>query len=355
MGEKIQVSLPTHDTHPEQQVRKETLLAHLNQYPFRAPRWLRGRHHQTLWAALMRRLPYPERTREELETPDQDWLHLHHYAGLPNKPMVLLLHGLEGHRDSPYIRALHRPFGEMGWHVYSMEYRSCSGAMNHARRLYHSGETTDLDFVIRHLLSKHPERPLYLGGFSLGGNVIAKWLGEQAKDVTPLVKGAAVVGVPYDLTTSGPVVDRVLGGIYAKHFMRTMIPKALEKERQFPGTLDIERVRRARTFEEFDTLVTAVLHGFQDARDYWEKASSGPYLPSIHVPTMLLSAADDPFNPASTLPKEAASRSPFLVPQFTERGGHVGFVTGKPWRTGNWAEEQMIRFFQLLDAGYAAC
>lgn len=341
--------LPTQETHPEQQRHKERLLAHLNQTPFQVPWWLKGRHSQTLWAALLRHPSRPKRERVVLETSDGDWLHLYHFAGAPERPVLLLLHGLEGNRNSPYMRALHRPFGAMGWDIYSLEYRSCSGKMNHAKRLYHSGDTADLDAVVRHLLEHHPNRPLYLGGFSLGGNVIAKWLGEQADEVPSQVKAAAVVSAPFDLTVSGPQVDRVFGGIYALHFMRTMIPKAIKKERQFPGTLNLKEVLKARSFAHFDTHVTAVLHDFRDALDYWEKASSGPYLPHIHVPTMLLSAADDPFNPADTLPVESAERSPFLLPQFSEKGGHVGFMTGAPWRTGNWAEEQMVRFFQLIE------
>jgi len=138
---------------------------------------------------------------------------------------------------------------------------------------------------------------------------------------------------------------------YSKRFLRTLVPKALEKERQFPGSMDVDRVRRSRTFEEFDTHATAALHGFRDAHDYWARSSSGPVLGRIRRPTLLLSAADDPFNPAWTLPRAVADASPYLHPLFPDTGGHVGFVYGPwPWRARRWGEEQVVRFFESYES-----
>jgi predicted alpha/beta-fold hydrolase len=158
------------------------------------------------------------------------------------------------------------------------------------------------------------------------------------------------VSPPFDLMVSGPHLDRVLFGAYTRAFLRTLIPKALAKAEQFPGLLDAERIRRSKSFEEFDTHATAVLHGFAHAHDYWRRVSSGQFLRHIAVPTLLIASADDPFNPGSALPREEAARSPYLVAQFSKHGGHVGFVSGTPLRPTYWADAQIMRFLPLLSA-----
>ena len=189
---------------------------------------------------------------------------------------------------------------------------------------------------------------MYLSGVSLGGNVLAKWLGECGENTPREVVAAAVVSAPFDLTISGPAIDRALGGLYVKRFLRTLIPKALEKEAQHPGCIDAEKARCSTTFEEFDTHVTAALHGFEDAHDYWRKCGCGQFLSAVRRPLLLLSSRDDPFNPAKGLPTHVLEDNRLLVALFTERGGHVGFVHGRPLRTGHWAEEQIVRFFEAV-------
>lgn len=326
--------------------KKQSVLAKLAQHPFVPPWWLRAGHMQTLWGARKRRHSRAP-TRMRVQTPDQDFLELHLRAGDPDQPALLLLHGLEGSVASPYIAGLSNIFDEAGWSVYVMEFRSCSEEMNKARRLYHSGETTDLDFVVDFLIEQAPERPLYIAGTSLGGNVTAKWLGERSETLPAQVKAAAIISAPFNLSVSGPHIDKTLGGFYVRWFLRTLIPKAIAKEKQHPGCIDIQKVKRSKTFADFDTYATAALHGFEDAFDYWEKCSSMPLLEDIRCPTLLLSAADDPFNPRSTLPIEEAARSPFLHPLFPEQGGHVGFIAGPPWRRRFWGEEQIARFFHF--------
>lgn len=321
----------------------EALLAH----PYTAPVWLRNAHAQTVWAPLFRRTPSVSRRIERVDTPDGDFLDLHITDGMDGKPAVLLLHGLEGSAESKYILGMHQKLHAIGWTAVTMEFRGCSREMNRARRLYHSGETTDLAFVAARVASAY--RRVHLAGFSLGGNVLAKWLGESADAVPSNVCSAAVVSVPFDLTVSGPNIDRVMGGFYSRHFLRGLIGKAIAKERQYPGCVDIARVRAARKLVEFDNYGTAVLHGFRDADHYYRSQRSGQFLDKVQIPLLLLSAADDPFNPASTLPRETASLSDCLHPLFTERGGHVGFVHGTPFRARYWAEEQLVRFFQLYD------
>lgn len=309
------------------------------------PWWLRTGHGQTVYGPLVRRRRRFPARHVKWDTPDSDFLRLHFSDGDPGRPTVLMLHGLEGSAQSKYLLGLNALFKAISWTSVTMEFRGCGGEMNLAPRLYHSGETTDLACVLERLVND--AGPVYAVGFSLGGNVLAKWLGETGERAAGLVRAAAVVSAPYDLTISGPHIDRVMGGVYARHFLRPLIAKAVAKERQYPGIIDIQRVRRSRTLWEFDELATAKLHGFSGADEYWATQGCGQFLDGVRVATMLLSSADDPFNPGSTLPRAAAERSPYLIPQFTECGGHVGFVYGAtPAQARYWAEEHVVRFFQ---------
>jgi len=329
-------------------VRKTELLDTLARHPYQTPWWLRNGHAQTVFSPFFRRPSVVATRRVQRDTPDDDFIHLHFCDGKPEMPTVLMLHGLEGSAQSKYLLGLNALFHAIGWTAVSLEFRGCGGKMNRAPRLYHSGETTDLAFALERLCEN--AGPIYAIGFSLGGNVLAKWLGETGSAATRFVRAAAVVSAPYDLTVSGPHIDRVLGGAYAKHFVRLLIAKAVAKERQYPGIIDIDRVRRSRTLWEFDEHATAALHGFSGADEYWATQGCGQFLDAIRVPTMLLSSADDPFNPGSTLPRERAERSPYLIPQFTQRGGHVGFVCGKtPLQPRFWAEEHVVRFVRLIE------
>lgn len=330
-----------------QQRRKEAVLSELDRFPFEPAPWLLGGHAQTVLSWFIRRAPDAGLRLERWTTPDDDFLRVHLREGAPDKPAAVLLHGLEGCAQSSYLVVLANMLLARGWSIAAMEHRSCGGEMNRAKRMYHSGETSDLAFVVRALAERWPSKPIYIAGYSLGGNVTAKWLGETGEATPEVVRAAAVVSAPFNLLVSGPNMDSGARRLYVKHFLRTLIPKALAKERQYPGCLDPERVRRSRTFWEFDTYATAALHGFRDADDYYAKVSCGQFLPNIRRPTLLLSAADDPFNPASTLPRETAKASPYLHAQFPDQGGHVGFVArGTRDDARWWAEEQIVRFFE---------
>jgi predicted alpha/beta-fold hydrolase len=327
---------------------KNQILAELARHPFQPPKWLKNAHLQTMWPVFFRKAPARKSNRERLETPDGDFLDLYVQWGQPEKPIVLLLHGLEGTVESKYLLGLHDEFSRTGWSAITMEFRSCGGEMNRTKRLYHLGETTDLNFVVSWLIEHHPQNTIYLSGISLGGNVLLKWLGESGENVPRNVRAAATICAPYDLVLGGPYMDRRIMFPYRQRFMRTLVSKAIAKEKQFPGSMDINKISQSRTFAEFDTHATAVLHGFKDCWDYWGRCSSGQFLSGIRVPTMLISAADDPFNPAATLPHGTCDAQPWLIPQFTAHGGHVGFVTrGEDGSHAFWAEEQVARYFQI--------
>lgn len=326
---------------------KAEALAALAAHPFTPTWWLRGPHRQSIWGPGFRRVrPVPMR-HECWETPDADFLDLHFYPGDPAKPLVLLLHGLEGSAQSFYILALNRDFHALGWEVATLVFRTCGGRMNLAKRMYHMGETSDLDFVAGQLRARIGGRPLFMAGVSLGGNVLGKWLGEQGARAAGQVTAAAIVSPPFDPALTAPQFHAALGGFYVRHFLATLIPKAIAKERQHPGILDPREVRRCRDFYAYDTVVTARLHGFADAMDYWRQSGCRQWLPRVRVPTLLIAAEDDPFNHPDALPRAEAAASPWLHPLFTALGGHAGFVTGpSPARAGYWAEEQVVRFFQ---------
>ncbi|HRI86684.1 MAG TPA: alpha/beta fold hydrolase [Candidatus Hydrogenedentes bacterium] len=318
-------------------------MAVLNAHAYRVPWWLTNGHLQTVWAPFFRPRIQVQRTAERLDTPDGDFVMIHTAEGKRDMPAVIMLHGLEGSANSKYILGMTEKLAALGWTSITLEYRGCSDEMNLAPRMYHSGETTDLAMLATRIAPRY-ER-VYLAGFSLGGNVITKWLGESPDEVPENVIAAAAVCAPFDLTVAGPHIDRLLGGLYARHFLRTLQRKAIAKERQFPGCIDVERVRAARTLRDFDNDATAVMHGFDGVDHYYGTQRCGRYLDGIRVPILLLSSADDPFNPSITLPREEADASDYLHPQFTDRGGHVGFVYGSPFAQRYWAEEQIVRFF----------
>ena len=286
-----------------------------------------------------------------IQTPDDDFLDLHVQRGQPELPTVLLLHGLEGNAQSKYNLGLQSKLGALGWTVVTMEFRSCGAEMNRAPRMYHLGETSDLDFVVSWLIEEHSATRVFVTGVSLGGNVVLKWLGERGATLPAQVIAAAAICPPYNLITSGPYMDSAFMTPYRRWFLKTLIAKAVEKDRQYPGRMDIEKVRRAKTFAEFDTHATAALHGFRDAEDYWRRSSCHQFLSEIQRPTLLISSEDDPFNPKETIPVDTCESSPWLIPQFTRRGGHVGFVSiDETGQTAFWAEDQVIRFFQFCHA-----
>jgi len=307
---------------------------------------------QTLWGKLVRRQrPHPTRL-ERLETPDGDFLEIHHLNGPEGAPLLVLLHGLEGTIRSHYVQALLGEASRRGWKGAVLIFRSCGDEINRARRFYHSGETTDLAFALAHLRSAYPGSPTVLAGASLGGNVLLKFLGEQGTTVSDRVKGAVAISVPFDLSRSARHINRGFSRVYQRRFVRSLRRKAIAKLATYPDLARRESLESVRTMVDFDNFFTAPVHGFRDAEHYYSASSSIGWLETISVPTLLLSAVDDPFLPSQVLEevRAVAGCNPSLHLEFTPRGGHVGFVGGRnpvnpsyyfETRTGDFLAEQL--------------
>jgi predicted alpha/beta-fold hydrolase len=236
---------------------------------------------------------------------------------------------------------------ERDWGADVLVFRSCGGEMNRAPRTYHSGETTDLDFVVGQIRTRHPTSPIVLCGVSLGGNVLLKWLGEQGDRAAGQVVAAAVISVPFDLARACAHIDISMARMYSRHFLRSLRRKALSKIAQHPSLADADAVRRSNTLWSFDDAFTSLAHGFRDAADYYAQSSALRFLSDIRVPTLLLSARDDPFHPPELLEEveHRAQENPYLVCEFHDRGGHVGFVGGAvPWRPEYYGEKRAVEF-----------
>lgn len=278
-------------------------------------------------------------------------------VGAPHRGRLLVLHGLEGTIRSHYLRGLLALAHHRGWAADALIFRTCNGEMTRARRLYHSGETTDLDAVVRRLVREHPGQPLTLAGFSLGGNVLLKWLGEHGDDLAPEVRAAAAVSVPFDLERGSRFIERGFSRVYGRHFLRTLRAKARTKLESDPGLYDARALEEARTLFDFDDAVTAPVHGFASATDYYRRSSSLGFLASIRRPTLLLSAYDDPFLPRAVLDQvaEVARANRYLSVEFHQRGGHVGFISGRaPWAPRYYAEERILGFLEAQLAADSA-
>jgi uncharacterized protein len=312
---------------------------------------------QTVWGPLFRRDRIQWR-RERVVTSDGDFVDLDWAAGAPaGAPILLVLHGLEGSSRSHYAIGLMRQALERGWRAATLNFRSCSGELNRLRPFYHSGDTADLDEVVRLLVEREPGVRFGAVGVSLGGNVLLKWLGERGATAPEAIAGAAAISVPFNLTPCAEALDRGFCRLlYTTHFLGTMRTKIRLKAERDPGLreiVDLALALRSRTFAEYDRAVTAPLNGFADERDYWTRASSAPYLDRICRPTLLVNALDDPIVPPAALPDPAAL-PPWVRAEFVPRGGHAAFFEGWPWRVRSWAERRVVEFLAPRVTGAGA-
>lgn len=310
--------------------------------------WVPGGHLQTLWGKLFRRQPSAPTTVERWETEDGDFIEVHRLRGNDTSPRLILLHGLEGTVRSHYAQGLLGEAARRGWAADLLIFRSCGSEMNRTRRFYHSGETSDLAFVLDRITREFPEASIAIAGVSLGGNVLLRFLGERGADLPPQLTGAAAISVPFDLGRSSKRINRGFSTVYQRFFLRSLKRKVRQKVATFPDLVPADRFAALRTLEDFDDAITAPLHGYRNAVDYYTRASSLPALPDIRLKTLLLSAVDDPMLPPEVLDevREAARANPALHIEFVPRGGHAGFVSGSvPWRPFYYAEYRVGEFF----------
>jgi uncharacterized protein len=292
---------------------------------------------------------------ERWDTDDGDFIDLVRLDAPPGTPHLVMLHGLEGAPRSHYARGLFMEAARRGWAADLLLFRGCGTELNRARRFYHSGETEDIHSVAERLFAADPGAPFMFAGVSLGGNVLLKWLGEFGDSVPRRIVAAAAVSVPFDLARASRHIDHGFARVYQSHFLQSLRRKALAKLQKYPDLISRERVEAARTLYDFDDVVTAPVHGFTDAEDYYTRSSSIHFLSKIRVPTLLLNAVDDPFLPREVLDevRVIARRNSHLTVEFPEKGGHVGFVSGQnPFHPFYYAEWRVSEFLARGAAAY---
>ncbi|WP_417355418.1 hydrolase [Gallaecimonas pentaromativorans] len=310
---------------------------------------LANSHAQTLFPTLNRSKPWVATRGEWLTTPDGDQLGLMTPKPVvddPARPLVLVLHGLEGSVSSPYVQGLMEALQKADFQVAVMHFRGCGGVPNKLPRAYHSGESGDPRWLAGVLKARYPSTPLMAVGYSLGGNVLLKWLGEDAGQ-SPLA-AAVAVSAPMDLLASSKRIGKGLSRVYQRHLLNCLA-RSLRQKATDPALAmampDVADSRLFRDFATFDHAFTAPLHGFESGRDYYTRASSKPLLASICQPTLIIHAKDDPFVSHSAIPTEA-ELSPSTTLELSAKGGHVGFVSGSIWRPSYYLESRIPAFLQ---------
>jgi hypothetical protein len=303
---------------------------------YRAPLWLPGGHAQTIWPALYARRhdgAAPSFRRERWTTPDGDFVDVDFLVeaadARPDRPLLVLFHGLEGSSQSQYVQAFAAVARARGWAFALPHFRGCSGELNLAPRAYHSGDYEEIGWMLARFKAGHAG-PLLAAGVSLGGNALLRWAEESGQSAAATARAVCSICSPVDLAAAGRAIGQGFNRlVYTRMFLRTMVPKALRKLRQHPGLFDGERLAQVRDLYEFDNLFTAPLHGFRDTEDYWARASAKPHLRQIRIPALVLNARNDPFVPAACLPRPADAGSHVTLWQ-PAQGGHVGFPHGAP-------------------------
>jgi uncharacterized protein len=282
--------------------------------------------------------------RERWETPDGDFIDLDWVDAAADAPLVAVFHGLEGSSRSHYARTIASACAARGWRAVVPHFRGCGGEVNRLPRAYHSGDYREIDWILRRLKITAGAAPLYAAGVSLGGNALLKWCGESGHSAASVLARAASVSAPLDLPAAGDHLALGFNRLYTANFLRMLKPKARAKLLQYPGLFDRDVMERARTMREFDDVFTAPLHGFKNTDDYWMRAASLPVLLDIRVPALVVNARNDPFLPASALPRaqDVSNEVRLLI---TEAGGHVGFTHGAPPGRFTWLSETVLNFF----------
>ena len=313
---------------------------------YSCPWWLRNAHAATIVPSLIRKVESPLYSRERIITPDQDFLDLD-WLEKGNRELIIISHGLEGSSNRTYIRglaqlALKRKIDVLAWNC-----RSCSGEMNNLPRFYHHGDSEDLSTVIEHVLVTRSHESIYLVGFSMGGSMTAKYLGEgRGTSISSHLKGGAAISTPFDLLGSAKKLDGPGMGFYRNRFLKKLGEKIELKSYKWPELFDTHGYKNVSSFRQFDNRYTAPLHGFADADEFYRTASAGQHLDGIRIPFLIINALNDPFLTPECFPYKVAESNPFVHLETPSMGGHVGFMSAKSKPT--WSEMRLMNFFSSL-------
>jgi len=315
----------------------------------KSPFWLPDGHTQSIYPALFREVKLnisPQ--RERLETDDGDFLDVDWYTNqgdIDKTPLLIISHGLEGSSDRHYVKGLIRAMQTEGYHILAWNYRSCSGELNRALRFYHSGATDDLDFIIRTAYERGAKQ-ISLAGFSLGGNLTLKWLGEQGENPPHFIRKAIAFSVPLHLSSSSRKLARRENRIYTHRFLQTLIKKVNEKSAFYPSDITPGLLANIKSLKDFDEVITGPLHGFKDAEDYYEQNSALYFLEKIRIPVLIVNAQNDPFLSEECIPYEQAKSSDFVYLEAPKVGGHCGFYP-KNYQGVTWSEKRAAEWFRI--------
>ncbi len=314
-----------------------------NPSDYKPPFLLQNRHMLTIYPSLFRKIRPVDYQRRRITTRDGDFLDLD-FSEKGSDRIVVILHGLEGDSTRKYVLGMVHIFNGAGFDTVSMNFRGCSGEPNRLLRFYHSGETGDLHSVVQYLLSLGKYKSIHLVGFSLGGNVTLKYVGEQGTRIAPEIRSAVGISVPVDLKSSSAELEKRHNIIYMQRFIRNLEEKLKLKQQQYPNDINLEGYDSIRSFRQFDDRYTGPMHGFRDALHYWEECSSRRYLHQISIPTLLINAKDDPFLGSDCFPYEIADASNTFFLETPLYGGHVGFV--RFYEEFYWSEERALAFIK---------
>lgn len=317
----------------------------MSDHEFKPAWWLKNPHLQTIWPAVTRTgVKNLELQRERIELPDGDFIEIDWLGKNNSGPLVLILHGFEGSIESHYSKGMLHSIGQSGWRGAFIHFRGCSGVPNRLPRGYHSGETNDLDYVVKVLRAREKGIVLAGIGYSLGGNILLKWLGETGKD-NPL-KAAIAISVPFELNKAADKIGKGFSRFYEWYLIKCACDRLLNKFSQSQAPINPEILSKIQDIRDFDNKYTVPVHGFQSVDEYYNSCSSRRYLKTIAVPTLLIQAKDDPFMTADVIPNQD-DLSDKVTLEVTERGGHVGFISGRyPWRPEYWLEERIPKFLR---------
>ncbi len=310
---------------------------------FHAPPWLFNGHLQTIYPALLRRVPAGNPQRFSIPTQDGDFLVIDHYQATNSQKAIIISHGLEGNSEKPYVVGMAKQFLSNGWHAFAWNYRGCSGRLNKTLRFYHSGATDDLEVVVQHVLSRGFKQ-VALVGFSMGGNLTLKYLGERSEKLPSEIRSSTVFSVPLDLKSGCLNLNKSYNRIYELRFLRSLKEKVRQKAEVMHG-LDTNKLKKIRTLYQFDDIFTAPLHGFRNADDYYQQCSALYFLDRITIPTLIVNAKNDPMLTPECFPYPMLEKHPFVFFESPSNGGHVGFASSNG-RDGYWSEERAVKFVE---------